>query len=122
MGSVDFEVKDEANTADEPVLTGAGSDNIVATRAASESLPLMVAPMLPTATLDTITSITVTDYIEDYVFQKYLAHYVIEGYELHDQTYVVFQTKSGDKIHIERAMAWIEKSDGSEPRNLKTLA
>jgi len=111
-------------------MAAAGSDDIVQVAAASQNIPLIVAPVLDHDQLATVTSLSVTlpamdDFEVDPLTGISLAvtdedeplemtrKYTITGYDWISPTRMHFTTTSGDKISIADGEAHMVPADGS---------
>ena len=86
---------------------------VLATRQATQSLPLDVAPLLSLAQLETVEKVTATNFNDERPQDKFTRGYTVDGFELHNDTYLKFHTTVGDEIVISRAHAQIVKPDGT---------
>ena len=86
---------------------------ILATREATQSLPLSVAPLLALGQLEAVKTMVVTDFEDGRPRDKFMRGYAVDGFEWHNATYVKFYTTVGDVVVISRAHAQIVKPSGS---------
>lgn len=107
------------------VMTQKGSDDVVKTAPAEESVPLQVAPMLDHETLDAVRSLSVTmdaSYLSDAATapaalgSKVTVKYLVTGYVWSTNVTMFFRTSTGDKIHIDLNAAFVETPVGNEVR------